>query len=405
MLGLKKIIVKINTILVLLIFGLVLIIALSFYLYKTHSTKELYTQEYAAELLAFGLYNEAINVIYQILSSNPPLEVSVKLRRILIELMIDKIGDYEKALSELILLKMQDSTQLASFTEDKIKLCLERLGRSYDVQRRIMLSEGKNPLQNTISSDTIIAFGNQAIISANDVIQRLAQLGLPTENPPKESFDKLLQSMITEEIIKRAAERSGIKRDKSFLRIMKEFEDNLALQMYLEKHILQYVNVDDDMIDLYIKQNKHEFESPIRIIFSHLEFDNQNLALDYISGKYIASQSEIKISKANLTLDQLPTELKSINWSNNPPNFLGPLEKNSKWHVYHIHEIIPAKKIPIELARQQAKLKLLEQKQSGKIAEKITELLQKEDVKIMHENIKNIFFSNDSKLNNSNNNK
>ncbi len=388
---------RINTILLISILLLALSLVLAWERYSERKPGSADRVNYASELLAHGLPFEASGVLQNELENKPVNRETLKLRMVLAEILIDKIGDFEKALSELVFIRLHDPT-MASSTENMVQRCMDRLGRVYDVQRRLLLEEGKNPLTSRISSGTAVRFGNEGVISISEVERKLAQLGLPTKNPPQEELNRIVQGMAGEILLRRAAKRANIDRQPQFLEQVKQFETNLILQKYLEEHVLKDVKVDEQALSLFLERNRNLFESPLRVVFSALSFQDEAGAKAYVNGQTPASQPETIADHSNVVVAELPKPLKNIPWETEPvKGSLGPIEVDGKWMVYPIHEVIPATRTPPELAHQQARLKLLEEKQSTQISKILSDLAQKEEMKIIEETIKPHFFSNASK--------
>jgi len=390
--ALRTVLTRVNALLLMVLAGLAVGLTLTWDYYGNRRVPTGAGESYAAELLAFGLNNDALVVLQECVAAEPRSARSQRLRLAMAGLYMDRLGDYEKALAELVYVRSVDPGQ-ASATEDRIKRCMDRLGRVYDVQRRIMIEEGKNPMANTVSSSTAVCLGNQQAIQVGEIESRLAQLGLPLKNPPKEALEKLVQGMAGELLLKRASERSGIRKDPRFLEQVRLFEDNLALQRYLEERVLKDVQVDEQALDMYLQQHRPEFDSPLRVVYSAFGFSDELGAQDFLAGKSPATAPRLIADKMSAVTGELPSALRGIKWDSDPmKGMLGPVEQDGDWVVYQIHEVVPPRQVPPELARQQARLRLLEQKQSGKLSEAIAELARKEELKILEDVLARNFF-------------
>lgn len=384
---------RVNTILLITILLLALSLVLAWEKYSEKKPGSSDRLSYASELLAHGLPFEASTVLQTELENRPVNQDTLKLRMVHAEILIDKIGDYEKALSELVFIRLHDPS-MASATENMVQRCMDRLGRVYDVQRRLILDGGKNPLESRISSETAVRFGNEGVVSISEVERKLAQLGLPTKNPPPEQLNQIVQGMAGEILLRRAAKRANIDRQPQFLEQVRQFEANLILQKYLEDHVLKDVKVDEQALSLFLEKNRNLFESPLRVVYSALRFPDEASAKAFVNGQAPASQPETITDHSNVVTADLPRPLKNIPWETEPvKGALGPVEVDGKWMVYPIHEVIQATRTPPELAHQQARLKLLEEKQSSQISKILSDLAQKEEMKIIEETIKPHFFS------------
>ena len=391
--GLKGLQLRVNALLFLLLVSLVLGLSLAWE--RQHSPQGEPVGDrisYAAELMAHGLNREAAGVLETALERLPPGPEATRYRRVLAELCIEKLGDVERGLSQLVLIRNHDPQQ-ASATEPLVRHCLDRLGRVYDVQRRLLLEKGENPTTNRIGTETVVAFGNEPGISFSELEKRLLQLGLPAKNPPKETVDRVLQNMAGELLLKRAARRSGLDKDSAFLGQIRQFEDSYLLQRYLEENVLKNVVVDEQALNLYLEKNREEFSSPIRVVYSEFAFPDETQARVFLNGQTPASSPLKLTDQKNSTVADLPRPLQGIKWEEEKPaGRLGPVEIDKQWIVYEIHEVVPGRQTAPDLARQQARLKLLEQKQSGAVSQVISELARKEELKILQGEIQKRFY-------------
>jgi len=384
---------RINAILLLLVGGL----ALGLYLYwhvegRSGTVRSRFEsgRAYAAELLAHGLVREAVTVMETALAAEPATARALALRRSVADICMDKLGDYEKALAELVFIKPADPAQ-AGAVEAPIRRCLERLGRVYDVQRRLMLENGLNPTQVYATSTTAVRFGNESVISLAEVEQRLLRAKLPVKGAPKEAVDNAVQELMSERLLRRAAARAGIDRQPLFHEQVRRFEDNLAIMRYLEDHALKDVQVDEQAVSLHLEKNKERYQGPMRVTYSVYAFPDEASARAYVAGQP-ASTPQTVGDHLSGTPQELPPALKAIRWETDPPTgLLGPVELGGAWVVYLIHGVDPGGRTPPELARQQARLELLEQKKSSRIAELIADLARQEDVRVIDEAIQTAF--------------
>ena len=143
---------KLDAMLIMVIAVLILGLALSYNYYQSRRTTETENSEYAADLLAYSLPSEAAHILEENIRRQPLSEKGLKMRKALAEICMNELNDYEKALAQLVFIKdFAKNTEIASGTEEKIKYCLNRLGRVYDAERRNMMDKGINPIQNTIT--------------------------------------------------------------------------------------------------------------------------------------------------------------------------------------------------------------------------------------------------------------
>lgn len=235
--SLRSISRKIDAMLIMIIAGLVLSLALAWNYYQSRRMTYVEKETLAASLLAHSLPSEAAAVLHEMIQRQPVSERSLKLRRVLSEVYMNELNDFEKALAELVFINnFAPGTEVASGTEDAIRYCLNRLGRVYDVERRRLLEGGENPLDNTVNEASVVRFGNRHAISVDQVRQKLS--GMKKEDLTKELVESVVNGMAQEMLLARAAERENIKKDSAFIETVRRYEKNLAINQYLQKKVL-----------------------------------------------------------------------------------------------------------------------------------------------------------------------
>jgi hypothetical protein len=100
---------------------------------------------------------------------------------------------------------------------------------------------------------------------------------------------------------------------------------------------------------------------------------------------------------AEVTKDQLPDEIKSLNYNiAGNIEFFGPVKIGSDYLVYRIHEFKPGEKVDESQIQAFARKSVLEKKQQMLLNQKIEELAQAEEMKINEDQIESAFFKNAS---------
>lgn len=245
--SLRGITKKIDAMLVMVIAGLILSLALSYNYYQTRRTTVIENESYAASLLAHGLPAEAAVIIEENIRKQPVSDRSLKLRKVLSELYMNELNNFEKALAELVYIRnYAPDAAVASGTEQQIRYCLNRLGRVYDVERRRMLEGGENPVENNVASDTVVRFGNRHAIGLEELRQRVSGMNLPPEKLTRETIDGVISGMTQEMLLARAAEREDIKHDAEFIERVRQFEKSLAITNYLRKFVFKDTGLNEE---------------------------------------------------------------------------------------------------------------------------------------------------------------
>lgn len=237
---------KLDAMLLMIIAGLILALALSWNYYQSRKTTSVENENIAASLLAHGLPAEAAALLEENISRQPLSERSQKLRKSLVDIYMNDLGNYEKALAELVYLKNTAGDQpLASGSEEKIRYCLNRLGRVYDAERLRLFASGENPVVNNVASDTVVRFGNRHMIGIDALRARLNATKTSSGPLSRAEIDAAISAMTQEMLLTRAAERENIKNDSEYLARVKQFENSLAISAYLNKHVLKDRKLDE----------------------------------------------------------------------------------------------------------------------------------------------------------------
>lgn len=236
---------KINAMSVMIIALLILGLALAYNFYQARKLSVSGNQRLIADYLAYSLPSEAAKLIEKNLKKQPLSDKSIKMRRVLSEIYMNDLNDYEKALANLVFIKsLAPDYGVASGTEEAITYCLNRLGRVYDAERFNMLKNGENPLKNTIVSDTAVSFGNKHALSIADIKNTLEHSG--NKELTKELVNGVVSGLTQKMLLLRAAKRDNIRCDAEFISRVKQFEEQLAMSMYIQKNVFKEPNLAEE---------------------------------------------------------------------------------------------------------------------------------------------------------------
>ena len=237
---------KIDAILLMVIAGLLLALAISYNYYQSRKTTAGENEGMAASLLAHGLPAEAAQMLEENIRRQPLSDRSMKLRKALVDIYMTELNDFSKALAELVFIKTHAAgTSVASGTEEKIRYCLNRLGRVYDAERSRLLESGENPLLSTIASHTVVRLGNRHAIGVDELKQQLRAMNVGEDGLSRETLDNIIGAMTQELLLARAAERENYRRDPDFIARVRKFENSLAISNYLNKQLFKDKKLDE----------------------------------------------------------------------------------------------------------------------------------------------------------------
>ncbi len=391
---------KVDAVLLLVMIGLILALMLAWHYYQTRRMTGYEKDRYAAELLAFELPEKAAAILEDSISRQPYSSKSLKMRRALADIYMKELHEFDKALGELVFLRTF-SPGTASETENDIRYCLNRLGRTYDVERRKMLDKGLNPLESSVASDTVVRLGNRAAVSLEQLRHRLGAMNLSEKNVGKEQLDAVVQAMARETLLKRAAEREGIERDPAYIDAIRQIEDNLKLKFYLEKFVLKDMAISDQDVADFVARNAASFTGSDRVKYSAYAFTDATSAEMFLNQKKSgivedslnAESYETLANGLEVTVEQLPAEIRSLDFkAAKGIEFFGPVRIGQKYLIYQIHAFTQGEKLPAEQVQAFARQSLTEKKQQELLGRKIAELAAKEEMKINDEVIDKAFF-------------
>lgn len=391
---------KVDAVLLLVMIGLILALMLAWHYYQTRRMTGYEKDRYAAELLAFELPEKAAAILEDSISRQPYSSKSLKMRRALADIYMKELHEFDKALGELVFLRTF-SPGTASETENDIRYCLNRLGRTYDVERRKMLDKGLNPLESSVASDTVVRLGNRAAVSLEQLRHRLRAMNLSEKNVGKEQLDAVVQAMARETLLKRAAEREGIERDPAYIDAIRQIEDNLKLKFYLEKFVLKDMAISDQDVADFVARNAASFTGSDRVKYSAYAFTDATSAEMFLNQKKSgvvedslnAESYETLANGLEVTVEQLPAEIRSLDFkAARAIEFFGPVRIGQKYLIYQIHAFTQGEKLPTEQVQAYARQSLTEKKQQELLGRKIAELAAKEEMKINDEVIDKAFF-------------
>jgi len=237
---------KIDAMLLMVIAGLVLGLAISYNYYQSRKMTVAENENLAASLLAYGLPAEAARVLEENIRRQPLSDRSMKLRKALVDIYMNELNDFDKALTELVFLKTHTPiSEIASASEEKIRYCLNRLGRVYDAERSRMLEAGENPVENNVASNTLVRLGNRHAVSVDDLKMRLRTMNISEAQLNKETLDGVISAMTQELLLSRAAERENMKKDPEFVARVRKFENSLAISTYLNNRLFKDKKLDE----------------------------------------------------------------------------------------------------------------------------------------------------------------
>lgn len=308
--SLRSISRKIDAMLIMVIAMLALSLVLSWNYYQNRKITAMEKDTYAAELLAYNLPSEAAQIMEEAIARRPISDRAMKMRRVLADVYMNELRDYERALSELVFIKTF-SSEHSEEIEQAIDLCLTRLGRVYDVERRALLAAGQNPLEADLRDNTLVKVGNRSLITADEVRLRLRQLNVDMSQLKADTLEALVNNMAQEKLLARAAKREGISKESEFLEKIRQFEQNLAITSFLERKVFADLEISASEIENFVLKNKNQQsmnDTQLKQLARQRLFEEKQQQLLAAEITRLAELEALKIDKEALMTEFFPDE-------------------------------------------------------------------------------------------------
>ncbi|MGB9562027.1 MAG: tetratricopeptide repeat protein, partial [bacterium] len=198
---------------------------------------------YANNLSNNGLYSEAAYEYERILTdSRLELKRRINMLYILANLYMDNLRDYAKALAKYIKLRtLYPDNPYTTEINQRIVVCLEKLGRYTDAQALLQQVTSINPPQ--ASNKVVASVGTRPITlnDLNDAINDLPESLKAKYTTPQGRLEFLRNNLITRELLYNLALREGLNKEPKYLSRIEKIEQDLLIQMAYEKEISQAI--------------------------------------------------------------------------------------------------------------------------------------------------------------------
>ena len=258
-----------------------------------------------------------------------------------------------------------------------------------------------------------VARVNGVVISRTELVAELEKRG----GPP------MLQSMITLMVVRQAFDRSGLQFPQDKLeKIVQEgreqagseeaFQQGLAMQGMDEEMFrtnLEFdmkrtmlaqkdVVVTEEALKDYYKENEPRYREPERVSFSEIGLptkqqaeDVRKLALkpnasfaDLAKQYSIASSQQMGGRRATIAVEDIvPAEFRDPLLKLKPNEISPPIQAGGAWAILQLHEILPAKKLTFEEAREYVEAAYKNEKQPVSTDAFTQQLVSQASVKIV----------------------
>lgn len=222
----------------------------------------------------------------------------------------------------------------------------------------------------------------------------------------RQAFDKSglhFPQQKVEEIIQRERERAGSEEAFQQLLAMQgkteedlrtEIELNMKLTLLAQKDL----QVTEQALREYYKENEPRYKEPQRISFSEIVLPTKTQADDVralatkpkasfadLAKQYsIAPSQTLGGRRPTLAVDEIvPAELRDVLLSMKPGQISRPVQAGNLWFILQLHEILPAKKLTFEEARERVEEDYKGEKQKIRESDLFEQLINQSTIRIV----------------------
>ncbi|EDO9795327.1 peptidylprolyl isomerase [Campylobacter fetus] len=127
----------------------------------------------------------------------------------------------------------------------------------------------------------VLATVNGQNITDEDLAPVLVPHGSETSNVPADMKKNLLDRVIERKLMLDQAKKDGIEKDDEFKKVVKELEDNVAINIWMKKQF-DAIKVDEKKAKDFYEQNKDKFVVPAQAKAKHILVETEKEAADII---------------------------------------------------------------------------------------------------------------------------
>ncbi|HOO77371.1 MAG TPA: peptidylprolyl isomerase [bacterium] len=205
------------------------------------------------------------------------------------------------------------------------------------------------------------------------------------------SPQELLDDMILEKLILQEARREGLDQEDSFQQEMRDFQDRLLVETYLNREVLSIPRPREEEIEAYYRSHRPEFEVPELIRVSHMLLvpgEGEEMSTAGAQAQEVLRQLQeggdfgelaTAVSKGTAASrggdlgyfrpGQLPTELESVVWTMETDTFAGPIESEYGYFLVKVTDRKEPRVKTFEESRDEAMARLEVEKRKARLDE------------------------------------
>ena len=221
-------------------------------------------QDLAAELEDSKLYAQAVAEYERLLELGElGKKKQANINYIIGNIYLNHLNDYENAAGRFIKAKLLDpKSELKDNINKNLVICFERMGRSFEAQKRLERSTELNQAKTEKKSGVVVARIGDREITMTELEEQIEKLppSVQTQFKDKEGKLKFLQSYVGSELLFHTALRRGLDKDKDLEEGIFQFRKQMMINKLLSEEIPQDIEISENEIKLYYDAHKEEFK-------------------------------------------------------------------------------------------------------------------------------------------------
>jgi len=253
--------------------------------------------------------------------------------------------------------------------------------------------------ETVIPPETILASFGEQTITLGQFNQLWEQI--PENYKSQLTKSNVLDQMISEKLLIQEAKNIGLEKDKDVLEQIKKISEQILVQAFLQKEILDKIQVNDGEVEEYYKKNQDKFTEKEQVhlfnILVETEEKAQEILTELKTGKdfsEIAKENSIGPSASQggdlgyLSKGTIIPEIEDIVFALEVGELSQVVKTNFGFHVLKITDKKPERVKTLEEVKEDIRQTLLSDKQKEAFDNLIEELKSKVEIQINEEALK-----------------
>jgi tetratricopeptide (TPR) repeat protein len=254
----------------------------------------------AGELADNNLPKAAIEEYKKILA-DPDVDkaAAANINYLIAKIYFEEMADYENAAAYYLRARILNPS--GSFFDEagrNMISCLEKMGRMVDAKRELDAAVNLDSAKTREKGEKVLARVGSTTILNSDLDDAIQSLPPETQKRFLDRAGKIeiLNNLVAQELIYKAAMREGFDRDPDFVRKRKQVEKQLLMEKYLVEKALPQVNIDTaDVRNYYLANRAAKYgDKPYDEVKANVLMDYQREKSRKVFAEYIAKLAELE---------------------------------------------------------------------------------------------------------------